>query len=75
MPLFLPPRLGAGTCAVAQCDRCHKKVYLDDLSPDGDSPGLKVCKDCNDLPDPYRLPPRKSEDISLKDPRPLDRLE
>lgn len=59
-----------GSAAIAVCDRCNKKVYLDDLKPDGNSPGLRVCSDCWDVKDPWRLPPRKTEDISLRYPRP-----
>jgi hypothetical protein len=74
MPLFLSPKRGGTTVSVAICDRCRKKVYYDELKPDGDSPGLRVCKDCNDMEDPYRLPPRKTEDISLQHPRPDQEL-
>lgn len=74
MPLYLPPKLGGGTCAIAYCDRCRRKVYYDELEPDGDTPNLRVCRPCNDLQDPYRLPKRKTENISLKNPRPGDLL-
>ena len=75
MPLYLPPKMGSGTCAIAYCDRCRKKMYYDDLQPDGDSPNLLVCADCSDLQDPYRLPIRRNEDISLKHPRGPDPIE
>jgi hypothetical protein len=57
------------------CDRCHTKKYLRDLKPDGDSPGLRVCSGCWDSKDRYKLPPRQTEDISLRFIRPDERLE
>ena len=70
MTLYLPPKLGPGTVAIAVCDRCKFKFNRDELSPDRNSPGLLVCVDCNDEKDPWRLPARKTEDISVKLPRP-----
>lgn len=58
------------TEAIAVCDRCRMKVKLSALSPDGNSPGLRVCKECWDVKDPWRLPPRQTEDITLHFPRP-----
>lgn len=61
------------------------KFALDDLSPDINYPGLMVCgtpgsvngknnwsggSGCSDAIDPYRLPPREVEDITLTMPRP-----
>jgi hypothetical protein len=46
--------------------RCHTKNYLADLKRDPNSPGLLVCSECCDVLDPYRLPQRQTEDISLK---------
>lgn len=46
--------------------RCHTKNYLADLKRDPNSPGLLVCRECCDVLDPYRLPQRQVEDISLK---------
>lgn len=71
MGLYLPVKL-QGKAAIAVCDRCKRKVYYDELSPDGNSPGLRVCKGCNDQKDPYRLPARQTEIISLRYPRPDD---
>lgn len=56
--------------SIAVCDRCHLKVAYDDLRPDGNSPGLQVCAPCWDPIDPWRLPPRQTEDITLPKPRP-----
>ena len=39
--------------------------------PDPNFPGLKVCQQgCADQKDPYRLPARKTERITLQYPRP-----
>lgn len=71
MSIFLPYKT-KGSCAIATCDRCGSKVYYDELRKDGNSPGLMVCgaDGCADLKDPWRLPPRKTENISLRHPRP-----
>jgi hypothetical protein len=58
------------TCAIALCDRCGCKFYYDELKPDGNSPGLRVCTNCWDTKDPWRLPARKTEDVTLRYPRP-----
>lgn len=69
MPLYLPPKT-SGTCAIAICDRCKMKHYYDELLPDPNSPGLRVCDGCRDVLDPYRLPARETEPIALRYPRP-----
>jgi hypothetical protein len=69
MPLFLRPRRGQSS-AVGICDRCKVKFYLTDLKPDRDNPGLRVCKDCCDQKDRYKLAPRQTEDITLPFARP-----
>lgn len=74
MTLFLKPRTG-GSVAIAVCDRCGMKHHYDDLKPDRDSPGLRVCAKCNDSPDPYKKPPRQPEIITLRYPRPEKELE
>lgn len=59
------------TYAIAICDRCKFKVPLARLISDPNSPGLRVCKDtCVDQLDPYRLPARRPEDITVQFPRP-----
>lgn len=64
-----------GKVIPAICDRCHRKVPLSSLVADGDSPGLRVCESkCRDELDPYKLPARKTEDISLRYPRPEEPL-
>ena len=59
-----------GRIAIAVCDRCNTKVPYLWLRPDGDKPGLRVCKDCWDTKDPYRLPPRRPDAFILRYPRP-----
>jgi hypothetical protein len=45
-------------------------MSLTDLSPDPNYPGLYVCDIDKDQFDPYRLPARQPEQISLFHPRP-----
>ena len=69
MPRFLDTR-GRSTLAIGICDRCSRKFPLDELQPDPNSPGLRVCAADRDLFDPYRLAPRQTENIALRHPRP-----
>jgi hypothetical protein len=62
---------GKGTLGIGLCDRCHFKFSLEDLMPDGNAPGLRVCKRCCDVLDPYRLPARQPDDITLPFYRPI----
>ena len=66
---------GRSTLGIGVCDRCRRKFSLDDLMRDPNAPGLRVCVDDLDLLDPYRLPPRKTEDISLPFVRPDEPFE
>jgi hypothetical protein len=45
-------------------------MSLEDLMPDPNSPGLMVCRKDLDELDPYRLPARQTENITLKFTRP-----
>ena len=69
------PVSAKGSVAIAVCDRCKLKKAYTDLQPDGNSPGLRVCVDCCDIKDPYRLPARQTEKINLRYPRPDEILE
>ena len=69
MPKFLDTR-GRQHIAISICDRCKLKFPYDDLYPDPNSPGLRVCKKDLDELDPYKLKPRQPEKISLRYPRP-----
>lgn len=68
MPLYLPVKL-QGSAAIAICQRCQKKFYYDELVKDPNN-GMWVCKADQDIYDPWRLPARQTEDISLQRPRP-----
>ena len=70
MPRFLDTR-GNSSIAIFICDRCRMKRPIIEAMPDPNFPGLKVCQDnCADEKDPYRLPARKTERITLQYPRP-----
>jgi hypothetical protein len=70
MPRFLDT-LGYSDIAIAICDRCRLKRPHADLSKDPNFPGLMVCSlGCKDQFDPYRLPARKTERITIRFPRP-----
>lgn len=68
MPRFLNT-LGQTSLAVAICDRCRVKMPIGELSPDRNAPGLQVCAECNDELDPYKLPARATENITVRHPR------
>lgn len=61
---------GRNPAAVAICGRCGLKMWWGELQPDPNSPGLMVCRKDLDQYDPYRLPPRQSENITLAFVRP-----
>ena len=88
MSLYLNT-LGNSSVAIGICGRCSLKFPIVELSPDPNSPGLMVCgtpgqmtgrgswiggTGCADMLDPYRLPPRETEDITVRMPRPDTRL-
>lgn len=73
MPLYYNPS-GRGTYGIALCDRCKRKFSVEELIPDSNSPGLFVCRADWDTLDPYRLPPRETEDITLPFVRPDEPL-
>lgn len=69
MPVFLDTR-GKSSLGIAICGRCSRKFPIGELYADPNVPGLRVCRDDLDHLDPYRLPPRGTEDITLQHPRP-----
>jgi hypothetical protein len=70
MPRFLNTT-GNALIAIFICDRCKMKRAIIEAMPDPNFPGLKVCQQgCADEKDPYRLPARKTERITLQFPRP-----
>ena len=74
MAIFLNPR-GRQSYGIGLCDRCKRKFFLDELSPDRDNPGLMVCVEDNDEYDPWKLPPRRVETIHLPFVRGETRIE
>jgi len=73
MSRYLNPR-GRTTYGLGICGRCSRKFFLDQLQPDGNSPGLMVCRKDRDDLDPYRLPARQTEEITLPFVRPDEPL-
>ena len=70
MPKWLNTR-GNSPITIVICDRCKMKRPIIEAMPDPNFPGLKVCQQgCADEKDPYRLPARKTERITLQFPRP-----
>lgn len=61
---------GQATYGIALCARCSRKFLLADLSPDPNYPALMVCDADRDDYDPYRLAPRKTDQITLPFTRP-----
>jgi hypothetical protein len=70
MPRFLDTH-GNTVLSIAICGRCSMKRAYVQLSSDPNYPGLMVCdQGCKDQFDPYRLPARQTERITLRWPRP-----
>mgnify|MGYP003652967667 FL=1 len=69
MSVFLDPS-GQSTYGIAICGRCSRKMLLSALSPDPNYPGLMVCAEDRDQYDPYRLAPRRPDQIVLPFNRP-----
>ena len=62
---------GNSVLSIAICDRCKMKRAYSDIGQDRNLPGLRVCNEgCNDERDPWRLPARPTEKISIRFPRP-----
>lgn len=68
-PKFIDPT-GQPTYGIGICARCSRKFPLAELSPDPNYPGLMVCAEDKDEYDPYRLAPRKPDQIVLPFVRP-----
>lgn len=69
MSIWLDTR-GRSTLGIGLCARCSRKMSLDELFSDPNSPGLRVCREDLDELDPYRLPPRQPDQITLPFVRP-----
>lgn len=74
MSLYLTPKSVGGTMATAICYRCQKKMYAGDLRKDPNNQNY-YCSECVDIYDPWRLPARRAEDISVAHPRPDTEIE
>lgn len=61
---------GEPTFGIGICGRCSRKFKLAELHPDPNYPGLMVCDADTDDYDPYRLPPRREDQINLPFNRP-----
>lgn len=73
MGLYLQVKTN-GSAAIAICPRCQRKCYYDELVGDPNNKQF-YCQDCVDVLDPWRLPARQAEDITLRHPRPDTELE
>jgi len=70
MPRFLDTH-GLSDIAIFVCDRCKMKRPHAEARNDPNFPGLLVCaQGCADQKDPYRLPARQTERITIRFPRP-----
>jgi len=74
MSIFIDPE-GRPNFGIGICDRCSRKFPLQELHSDPNTPGLKVCLEDLDDYDPYRLPARKTEDVTLPFYRPDERID
>ncbi len=70
---FIDPS-GKSSFGIGICARCSKKLPLEELYSDPNTPGLMVCIDDLDEYDPYRLPARQTEEINLEFTRPDEPL-
>ena len=69
MPVFLNTQ-GNPTLGIGICSRCSRKFPLHELQSDPNYPGLRTCRVDTDQFDPYRLPARQPETITLPFVRP-----
>ena len=69
MSRFIDPS-GQPTYGIGLCARCSKKFPLAELARDPNYPNLMVCREDADEYDPYRLAPRKADQVVLPFVRP-----
>lgn len=72
MPIYLDTT-GKPTLGIGICGRCNRKFPLTELVLDRDT-GLRVCREDADQHDPYRLPARQADQITLTRVRPDEPL-
>lgn len=63
MPKFINT-IGKSNLGIAVCARCSFKMANADMVRDPDTQ-LWMHRHCTDEPDPYRLPPRRPDNIAL----------
>ena len=73
MSRFLSVGSGGSSVAIAVCPRCTFKVHYSKLVKDPNTKQF-VCKKCKDIYDPWKLPARHSDKITLTHPRPDSKL-
>ncbi len=56
--------------SIRVCARCGIKFEYPELHEDPNYPGIFVCRDDLDVLDPWRLPARATEDVTIPQPRP-----
>lgn len=61
---------GKWTLGIGLCARCSRKMSLTELYSDPNAPGLMVCIEDLDQLDPYRLPARQPDMLTLPFYRP-----
>ena len=69
MPKYLDTR-GRRLLSIGICARCSFKFPLEELRPDINFPGLFVCYKDADLKDPWQIPARATEVITIRNARP-----
>lgn len=62
--------LASGDLSIAICQRCWLQYDYKQLSEDPNIKGLRVCQDCKDQFDPWRLAPPPPDPLQLRRPRP-----
>lgn len=65
--------IGEEVLSIAACPRCKLKIKYVDLVQDPNNLQW-YCRDCVDEFDPYRLPVREGDKLSLQYPRPDEDL-
>lgn len=65
---------GQSTFGIGLCARCSRKFKLADLAPDPNYPNLMVCREDRDDYDPYRLAPRREDQVALPFVRPDENI-
>lgn len=63
-------KYATGRRALARCPRCGDKVRYLDLVPDGEIPGQRVCRTCQDIKHPAERPFDATDATALRKPAP-----